>query len=290
MNASSLNLPSPHAAPPSAQSSQAQSPNVLRFFETGDGTRIAYRIDGGAERPVLLLSNSIGTGLQMWEAQMPALSEHFRVLRYDSRGHGGSDVPAGAYSLDRLGRDVIELLDALGIGRVRFLGLSLGGFVGQWLGVHAPERIDRLILSNTSAYLGPAAQWDRRIAEVLAAPDMQETARMFLGNWFPAAMLEAQAPQIEPFRAMLLATDRQGLAGSYAAVRDADLRRTIALIERPTLVIAGRYDTVTAASHGEVIAAVVPGAVLKVLPAVHLPNVELPREFLEVVLDFLRAA
>jgi 3-oxoadipate enol-lactonase len=253
----------------------------------GDGTRIAYRLDGPAYRPVLVLSNSIGTSMQMWDRQIPQLAGHFRVLRYDMRGHGRSDVPAGAYSLDRLGRDVIELLDALQLDKVHFLGLSLGGFVGQWLGVHAPERIDRLVLSNTSPYLGPAAQWDERIAHALQAPDMREIAETFLGNWFPASMRESQDPLVDEFRAMLLDTDPRGLAGSFAVVRDADLRRTNALIPRPTLVIAGRDDTVTLASHSEQIASAIPGARLVVLPAVHLSNVELPGRFMDTVLGFL---
>lgn len=262
----------------------------LNFVNAGDGARIAWRIDGDSDagKPVLVLSNSIGTTLRMWDAQIEELAKHFRVLRYDLRGHGASGVPVGAYSLDRLGRDVIELLDALGIERAHFLGLSLGGFVGQWLGVHAPERIDRLILSNTSPWLGPGKQWDERIAAVLQAPDMAETAEVFLANWFPARMLAAKEPVVETFRAMLLATDPQGLAGAWAAVRDTDLRRTIALIDRPTLVIAGLHDTVTAASHSEQIAATVPGARLVVLPAVHLSNIEYPVEFMQAVLGFLR--
>ena len=260
----------------------------LNFATVGDGTRIAYRFDGDAQKPVLMLSNSIGTTLHMWDGQIGELSRHFRVLRYDFRGHGGSSAPAGAYSLDRLGRDVIELLDALGLGRVHFLGLSLGGFVGQWLGIHAPERIDRLILSNTSSHLSPASYFDERIAVVRQAPDMSETAEVFLANWFPAPMVAANAPVVEEFRTMLLTIDRHGLAGLFAAVRDADLRRTVALINRPTLVIAGEHDTVTAASHSELIAAAVPGAKLVVLPAVHLSNVEYPAEFTKAVLDFLR--
>ncbi|WP_313625807.1 3-oxoadipate enol-lactonase [Achromobacter sp.] len=259
----------------------------LSSFTTGDGVRIAYRYDGDSALPVLVLSNSIGTTLHMWDDQIPALSRAFRVLRYDTRGHGASGVPQGPYSLDRLGRDVIELMDGLGIGRAHFLGLSLGGIIGQWLGVHAPDRIDRLVLANTSGYLGPAPQWDERIAATLQAPDMTDTAATFLCNWFPASMLEAGGPVIEAFRAMLLATDRKGLAGAFAAVRDMDLRRTAALINRPTLVIAGRDDTVTAASHGERIAATVPGAELLVLPAVHLSNIERPAEFLDAVLTFL---
>lgn len=261
----------------------------LSFFTTGDGVRIAYRFDGDASLPVLALSNSIATTLHMWDGQIAALSKRYRVLRYDTRGHGGSEVPAGAYSMDRLGRDVIELLDALHIPRAHFMGLSLGGIIGQWLGIHAPGRIGHLILANTSSYLGPAPQWDERIAATLSAPDMNETAEMFLGNWFPARMLQAGGPVIDTFRAMLLATDPHGLAGAFAAVRDTDLRRTIALIPNPTLVIAGRDDTVTAASHGALIAATVPGASLLELPAVHLSNVERPAEFMEAVLTFLPA-
>ena len=124
--------------------------NRTTFFTAGDGCRIAYRWDGPQDAPVLVLANSIATTLHMWDGQIAALTAHFRVLRYDLRGHGDSDAPAGDYSMDRLGRDVLELLDAVGVLRAHFLGLSLGGFVGQWLGIHAPERIGRLILSNTS--------------------------------------------------------------------------------------------------------------------------------------------
>lgn len=152
---------------------------ALSFFTTGDSVRIAYRIDGPENRPALILSNSIATNLHMWDLQIPTLATHFRVIRYDFRGHGGSDVPAGAYSDGRLGRDVLELMDWLGIERAHFLGLSLGGWVGQWLAIHAPERIDRLILSNTSSYLGPAENFDRSIAATLAASDMKETAETF---------------------------------------------------------------------------------------------------------------
>lgn len=258
------------------------------YITTGDNVRIAYRFDGAEDLPVLILSNSIGTSYHMWDGEVDALSQHFRVLRFDTRGHGQSGVPAGAYSLDRLGRDVLELMDALGVQRAHFLGLSLGGFIGQWLGIHAPERIDRLILSNTAAQLGPASVFDERIAAVRAAADMRETAEGFLANWFPRHMLDAGGPVIDKFRAMLLATDREGLAGLFAAVRDADLRRTVRLIESPTLVIAGRDDTVTSAQHGADIAAAIPGARLLMLPTVHLSNIERRQEYLDAVLHFLR--
>lgn len=261
--------------------------NTRTFITTGEGARIHYRFDGDGDKPVLLLSNSIATTLQMWDDQIQELTRHFQVLRYDTRGHGASSVPAGPYSLDRFGRDVIELLDALDIEHVHFLGLSLGGIIGQWLGVHAPDRIDRLILSNTSPYLGPAGQWDQLIASTQQASDMSEFASMFLNNWFPAHMLEAQDPVTEDFRRMVLATDPQGLSGAYAAIRDMDLRRIIALVECPTLVIAGQYDNVTALAHGEQIAATIPGSTLQVLSSVHLPNIELPTEFMDTVITFL---
>ncbi|NUS45013.1 MAG: 3-oxoadipate enol-lactonase [Mycobacteriaceae bacterium] len=254
---------------------------------TGDGVRIAYRFDGDENKPVLLLSNSIGTDLHMWDGQISALTEHFRLLRYDARGHGASGVPSGPYSLDRLGRDVVELLDALDLPRVHVLGLSLGGIVAQWLGIHVPERVDRLVLSNTAAHLGPANQWDRPIAELLAAPDMRATAETFLHNWFPPRMLQDGNEVVEGFRRTLLATQREGVAGSWAAVRDADLRRTATLIPNPTLVIAGEYDTVTSADHGKELAALVPGARFALLPTVHLANIEGQTEFLDAVVGFL---
>jgi pimeloyl-ACP methyl ester carboxylesterase len=176
----------------------------------GDGARIAYRFDGDAGKPVLLLSNSIGTTLSMWDGEVEALGRHFHVLRYDTRGHGGSGVTPGAYSMDRLGRDAIELLDALKIERAHFLGLSLGGFIGQWLGVHAPERIDRLVLANTSSWLGPARVFDERIVGVLAAPDMKETAEGFLRNWFPERLLTENGPVVQAFRQVLLEIDPAG--------------------------------------------------------------------------------
>lgn len=254
---------------------------------TGDGVRIAYRFDGDDDKPVLLLSNSIGTDLHMWDGQVPALTEHFRLLRYDARGHGASDVPPGPYSLDRLGRDVVELLDALRLRRVHVLGLSLGGIVAQWLGIHVPERVDRLVLSNTAAYLGPAHQWDRPIAELLEAPDMRATAEEFLRNWFPAHMLRGGDEVVEAFRRTLFVTRREGVAGSWAAVRDYDLRRTATLITSPTLVIAGEHDTVTSVGHGKELAATVPGARFILLPTVHMANVEAQTEFLDAVVGFL---
>ncbi|MFQ3457097.1 alpha/beta fold hydrolase [Bradyrhizobium sp. UFLA01-814] len=258
-----------------------------RHFTTADGCRIAYRIDGPDDRPVLALSNSIATNLHMWDRSMPALSRSFRVLRYHTRGHGGSDAPVGAYSMDRLGRDVVELLDHLAIDRAHFLGLSLGGFIGQWLGIFAPERIDRLILSNTSSYLASELPFDEQICAVLAAPDMNGIADGFMRNWFPAAMLAAPNDIVDEFRNMVLTTPPRGLAGCYAALRDVDLRRVISLIAAPTLVIGGESDTVTRASHSADIAATITDAKLVLLPGVHILNIEQADRFNREVVSFL---
>lgn len=258
-----------------------------QFFVTSDGIRIAHRFDGDAHLPVLLLSNSIATDLHMWDGQVALFAHHFRVLRYDARGHGASDAPPGPYSIDRLGRDAVELLDALGLDRVHVLGLSLGGFVAQWLGIHVPGRIERLVLSNTAAWLGPAETWRQPITNLLQAPDMAGTADTFLRNWFPAEMLAANGATVQAFRETLLSTRREGIAGSWAAIRDADLRRTIQLVNASTLVIAGRHDMVTTALHGRELASTIPGARFELLPSVHLPNVEMPDRFVELVTRFL---
>ncbi|UGQ45902.1 alpha/beta fold hydrolase [Massilia endophytica] len=255
----------------------------------GDGTRLAYRLDGDPAKPPLILSNSIATDHTMWDDNLDELTRHFYLVRYDTRGHGGSDAPPGAYSVERLGLDVLALMDYLGIARAHFLGLSLGGFIGEWLGVHAPERIDRLVLSNTAPHLSPASFFDARIAGLGQENAMVAAAESFLANWFPAAMREENGATIQRFRSMILRTPPRGLAGSFAAVRDADLRNILCLIRRPTLVIGGDYDTVTLPEHSREIAAAIPGAELVMLPTVHLPNVESPREYMEHVLRFLSA-
>ncbi|MER8983660.1 alpha/beta fold hydrolase [Mesorhizobium sp. C386A] len=257
------------------------------YFAAGDGARIAYRLDGPQEGPVLVLSNSIATTLHMWDGQVVELASSFRVLRYGFRGHGGSDPVAGAYSLDRLGRDVLELLDFLCVARVHFLGLSLGGFVGQWLGIHAPERIERLIPVQHLA-----ASWASmlfRRADTQRAFSQRSIGhggyvRPKLVSRFDAGR---QKRAVEPFRAAIIAMSPQGLAGCLAAVRDADLRRTISLITSPTLIIGGEDDKVTQASHSKAIAVAIPGAELLLLPGVHLLNVERPVEFTKAVTHFL---
>lgn len=258
----------------------------VQHFTTDDGCRIAYRFDGPEGAPVLLLSNSLGTTMQMWVPQMAAFTARFRVLRYDSRGHGQSDSPAGAYSMDRLGRDAVQLLDALNLETVDFCGLSKGGMIGQWLGVRAPERIRKLILANTSAYMGPPSGWQSRIDGVLAN-GMAPLAEASIARWFTPDFPSAVPDVAAPIRAMLTACDAAGYAGCCAAIRDMDQRPTTALIQPPTLVIAGARDPSTSVADGRWLADTVKDGRLVEIDAAHLSNVEQPEAFAAAVLDFL---
>ncbi|TWF32644.1 3-oxoadipate enol-lactonase [Chitinophaga polysaccharea] len=261
---------------------------ATQYFTTGDGVRIAYELEGETGNPVLVLSNSIATDYHMWDVQMPAFTRFFQVLRFDTRGNGASGAPAGDYSINRMALDVIELLDHLGIEKAHFLGLSLGGFIGQYLAIHTPERIDKLVLANTSSYLGPQAYFNKQIKSLQEGATMDGFADMFIHNWFPAAMISNGDSRVAPFRDMVLNTPPLGLAGSFAAVRDGDLRKTAALIPHATLIIGGQYDTVTLPEHSELLAATIVNSSLTILPVVHLSNIESSERFNELVIDFLQ--
>ena len=171
----------------------------MPHITTGDGTRIFYQFDGEEGLPVLLLSNSLGTTLEMWDPQMRGAHGHYRVLRYDSRGHGRSDAPEGPYEIARLGRDAVELLDALDIETVRFCGLSKGGMVGMWLGVHEPDRIERLVLANTSAYIGAPEVWNARI-ETVQRDGMAAIVPGVIERWFTPRFQKAEPAAVRAHR------------------------------------------------------------------------------------------
>ena len=251
-----------------------------------DGAQIAWSLDGPDDRPILLLSNSLGTTAAMWALQLNAFAQRFRVLRYDTRSHGQSSVPAGDYSLDRLGRDVVDLLDALGIADVDFCGLSLGGMTGQWLGVFAPDRIRRLVLANTSAYMGPPRGWQDRI-DLVRQNGMGAIADAVLARWFTPDFIAMATPAADTVRSDMLATDPAGYSGCCAAIRDMDLRPITPLIARPTLVIGGASDPATPPAHAQWLQANIAGARLATLDASHLSNIEQAEAFTAAVLDFL---
>lgn len=257
----------------------------MPFIDVNDG-RLHYRFDGPSDAPVLLLSNSLGTDLTMWGPQVPAFSRTFRVLRYDSRGHGASSVTPGPYTLEQLAGDALALLDGLGLTRVHFCGLSLGGMVGMWLGTHAPERVDRLVLANTAAHIGPPEIWNTRIDKVREG-GMAAITVAVLDRWFTAAFQE-QAPQaVERVRQVLLATPPEGYIACCAAVRDMDQRETVARVRAPTLVVAGTHDQATPPADGKFLAERIPGASYVEFSAAHLGNIEAEARFTDAVLGFL---
>jgi 3-oxoadipate enol-lactonase/4-carboxymuconolactone decarboxylase len=256
-------------------------------FATIDNTRLFYRLEGKAGRPVLILSHSIGTDHGMWAPQAQALLPHFQVLRYDTRGHGASDAPPGEYTIDRLGRDVLALADHLTIPQFAFCGLSLGGATGQWLAFHAGERLTRLVLANTSPEFGPRAYWETRIQAVLDG-GMAAIADLVMQRFFSAEARTRNEVHVPAQRSVFLGTDPIGYLGCCAALRDFDSGKWLREIRVPTLVIAGDRDIPTPwAGHGEILAREIPGARVLRLPAAHLSNLECPRSFTAGLLDFL---
>lgn len=253
-----------------------------------DGCTIHVDVEGPQGAPVLMLSNSLGTNLHMWDGQVAAFTRHFRLVRFDRRGHGRSAVPKGPYSMERLSRDVLAILDALGIARVNWCGLSMGGMEGQWLGANAASRIDKLILSNTSCYYADRTVWDARIKEV-RDKGLASLVDANMERWFTAEFRRQSPQAMADMREMFLATDAEGYVGCGFAIRDMDHRSLLAKIRAPTLVIAGKHDPATTLEAGEFIAEHVPGAKLAVLEAAHIANLEQPQAYNQTVLDFLLA-
>jgi 3-oxoadipate enol-lactonase len=252
------------------------------------GEAFNCRVDGPAGAPALVLSNSLGTNLSMWEPQMPALAMRFRVVRYDTRGHGQSPLSTIDYGLDTLGRDVVRLLDSLEIRRAHFCGISMGGATGMWLAIHARERIDRLVLSNTATKFGTPERWNARI-DAVRKGGMRAIADGVIETWFTPAF-RARAPEaVAPMREMLLEAPPEPYLAACRAVREVDLSSEIGRITCPTLVIVGAHDVPTPPAQGRAIAERIAGARLRELPAAHISNVEAAREFTDEVLDFLTA-
>jgi 3-oxoadipate enol-lactonase len=239
-----------------------------------NGIQLYYELTGPADRPVVMLSNSLGTRLEMWNPQMQALSERYRVLRYDSRGHGRSDAPDGPYTIDMLADDAIGLLDALGIERVHFCGLSKGGMVGQVLGARHGDRLVSLALCSTGCHMPPRELWDERI-RLVTEQGMAAIADSVVERWFTEAFRREPTVELERVLGMILETPPHGYAACCAAIRDMDLRELITAIRVPTLVIVGEDDPATPPAKAEEIHRRIPGSQLEVLPdAAHLLNIE----------------
>lgn len=255
-------------------------------FVNVDNTRIFYRLEGADDRPVLVMSHSLGCDHGQWDMQTRDLLPHFRILRNDMRGHGASDVPAGDYSIERLGRDVLAMVDALGIGKFAFCGLSIGGMIGQWLGASAPDRLTHLVLANTSPRMDTAAMETRR--GIVLQSGMTAVADAVLGRFFTPETLARQDADVGTARRTLLNTDPRGYAGCCAAIRDMDQTGLLAQIHIPTLIIVGDRDVSTPwAGHSVVLARGIPHARVVHFPTAHLSNLERPRSFTSALTDFL---
>ncbi|HEY0235158.1 MAG TPA: 3-oxoadipate enol-lactonase [Afipia sp.] len=258
----------------------------MPLIEADDGCRLYVQVEGRASGPALMLSNSLGTTLDMWDPQMAALKELFYIIRYDRRGHGNSDVTPAPYSIERLAKDALAILDGLDIERTHWCGLSIGGMVGQWLAANAPERFDRIVLASTSSYFPDQTNWDKRI-EVLRQSGVASIANSVIASWFTRDFREREADTVKRIRDMLVSTPVEGYIGASQAIAGMDNREFLPLIKSPTLVIAGRQDPSTPLAMNEFIRGHIPGANLTLLDSSHLSNIEKPHDFTEAVVGFL---
>ena len=248
--------------------------------------RFNVQVDGPANAPPIVLSNSLGTTLAMWEPQMAALAARFRVVRYDQRGHGASTHAGGDYGLDTLGRDVLAILDALDIYRASFCGISMGGATGMWLALNAQDRIEKLVLANTATKFGTPERWNARI-DAVSRGGMAAIADGVIEIWFTADFRAREAKTVAPIRQMLLDSPVEGYLAACRAVQSVDLTARVGHITHPTLVIAGAHDTSTPPAQGRAIAERIVRARFVELPAAHISNVEAHDAFTKEVLDLM---
>jgi len=258
----------------------------MAFMTADDGARLFYRLEGPDGAPPIILSNSLGTDHMMWQPQMEALSHDFRVVRYDQRGHGASDAPAGPYTFERLGLDVLALADHLALERFSFCGVSMGGRTGQWLAIHAGSRLRHLVLASSAAHPPPREAWDQRIAAV-GEKGLAGIVDVALERFFSQGFRSAAPATVAEFSRTLLATSPEGYVACCGAVRDADFSQEIADIAVPTLVISGSVDPGIPPECGAFIAEAIRGARLVILEGSHIINVEQPDAFNRELLGFL---
>jgi 3-oxoadipate enol-lactonase/4-carboxymuconolactone decarboxylase len=247
--------------------------------------RIYWRSDGRRSQPTLVLGNSLGTDFSLWDPVLPRLMRHFRVIRFDMRGHGASDAPDGGYTMEQLAGDLAAVVQAAGLEKFHYCGVSLGGMVGMAYAQRPDHRVDKLVLSNTAVQFPPDV-WSARI-ESVARGGMTAIEQAVLGRFFTPGFLALDDPRVDRVRETLLSIEPHGYAGCCAAIRDMRILDDLALIKVPTLVLTGRHDQSTPPARGEEIAAAIPGAQVTTLPGAHIPMVELPVQWGDAVLDFL---
>ena len=259
-----------------------ESSNVAKV----NAAHIHYEFIGSGNLPVLVLSNSLGTNFAMWDAQMAEFGKHFRLLRYDTRGHGKTQVTPGPYNFDMLGRDVLGLADELRISKFSFCGLSMGGVTGMWLGANASYRLQKLVLCNTAAKIGSAETWNARIEQVHKG-GAKSIAGGTMERWFTAGFREREPQTVARIREMVEHTSADGYIACCEALREADFRQSLRTIRTPTLVVSGTQDLGTTPADGRFIAEQIPGAQYAELDAAHMSNIEQADAFTTEVLAFL---
>ncbi len=259
----------------------------MPIIKADDGCPIYIEVGGDEGAAALMLSNSLGTNLHMWDDQAGEFAKHFHLIRYDRRGHGQSGAPKGPYSFDRFGRDILAILDELKIDKVNWCGLSMGGMDGQWLGANAPDRVKKLVLANTNFYYADKTPWADRI-NFVREKGLHELVGLNLERWFTNAFRE-RAPQVmSRMTDMFVATNPEGYIACVEAIRDMDFRASNPRVTTPTLVIVGKQDPATPPVAGETIASQIKDAKLVALDAAHISNIEQPQAFTEAVLNFLQ--
>ncbi|HKV23903.1 MAG TPA: 3-oxoadipate enol-lactonase [Candidatus Acidoferrum sp.] len=257
----------------------------MPFAELKD-VRINYELSGPSNAPAVVFSNSLGQTLAMWDEQAAEFAKQFRVLRYDTRGHGRSSVTAGPYSIELLAHDVLGLLDSLQLQRVHFCGLSMGGQTGMWLGLNAPQRLQKLILCNTAAKIGNSEMWNARIHAVRTS-GLSSVSDAIVGRWFSEQFRAKSGAFIAATKKMIEQSNPEGYVANCVAVGDYDVRNSLGAVQVPTLVIAGTHDAATTPEDGRYIAQQIRGAKYVELDAAHLSNIEQPQQFNEAAMNFL---
>ncbi len=252
-----------------------------------DSCPIDVEVTGPADAPVLMLSSSLGTTKHMWDPQMEAFAGRYRIVRYDRRGHGRSGIPKGPYNMEMLGRDAIAVMDGLGLKKINWLGLSMGGMEGMWLGANASDRIEKLILSNTSTYYADKTPWNTRIENVTKGGSVAAIADTVINAWLTQNFQKNNPAETARMKEMMIATPVEGYLACCAAVRDMDHREIIKSITAPTLIIAGSKDMATNIEAAEFIRDRIKGSKLAIVDAAHIANVEQPDAYAKEVLAFL---
>lgn len=257
-------------------------------LSTSNGVfRVATR--GAKDAPVLLLSNSLGTTLEMWQGQMDAFSATHRVVCYDTRGHGGSPVTPGPYGFNGLSDDVLAIMDALDIERAVFCGISMGGHTGLWLGVHAGERFSGIAVCNSAARIGTAQAWAERAAAVRqnGVEGMRALADSSPERWFTPSFIQAEPEVVASAQGWIAGIASEGYAACCEALAESDLTADLGRISVPTLLLAGESDPVTTVADAQAMHHAIAGSTLASVPASHLSNLEAPQAFNQALKNFI---